>query len=62
MKSDTANEFYEDHKHIFDQALSLRLQGNDAEANQLYYLLNMVVDKCKIIDDLNERLKKTWKK
>lgn len=62
MKHDSAKEFYDDHKHLFDQALQLRLNGSDAEANQLYYLLNMIVDKCKTIDELNTKLKKCWKK
>ena len=61
MIQDSAKEFYDDHKHLFDQALQFRLKGNDAEANQLYYLLNMIVDKCKIIDELNVKLKKCWK-
>lgn len=61
MAQDSAKEFYDDHKHIFDQALSLRLQEKHAEANQLYYLLNMIADKCKIIDELNVKLKKCWK-
>jgi hypothetical protein len=52
MKHDSAKEFYDDHKHLFDQALQLRLKGSDAEANQLYYLLNIIVDKCKTIDEL----------
>lgn len=59
---DSAKEFYDDHKHIFDQALELRIKGQNAEANQLYYLLNQVIDKCNIIDDLNAKLKKSWKK
>jgi len=61
MDQDSAKEFYDDHKHLFDQALDLRLKGKNSEANQLYYLLNMLVDKCKIIDELNVKLKKCWK-
>ena len=59
---ESAKEFYDDHKHIFDQALELRIKGHDPEANQLYYLLNMIIDKCNIIDDLNAKLKKCWNK
>ena len=62
MASNTADEFIEDHKHIFDEALNLRSCGDHVKANQLYYLLNTIVDKCKIIDALSNDKKYRWSK
>lgn len=62
MNFDTAQEFYEDHKHLFEEALNLRSQGKHDESNRLYYLLNMISDQCKTIDELRTKLKKCWKK
>lgn len=59
---DTAKEFYENHKHLFDEALTFRLKGSNDEANKLYYLLNIITDQCKTIDELNRKLKKCWNK
>ena len=58
---DTASEFIADHKHIYDYAAQKRILGKEDEANMLYYLLNCVVDRCRIIDEQRAKLKKCWK-
>ena len=58
---DTSIEFIADHKHIYDLAAEKRLLGKNDEANMLYYLLNCIVDRCKIIDEPRLKIKKCWK-
>jgi phosphoribosyl-ATP pyrophosphohydrolase len=54
-------DFMENHKHIFEKAQEMR-DAKNSDADLLFYLLNMIKEKCMIIDDLTAKIKKRWNK
>lgn len=56
------DEFFENHKHIFDHALQFRENGKNDLANLIYYLLHENLHKCRLLDQQSEEILKLKKK